>query len=65
MNCSSVAEQHLVDVGDGLENIEQPIFDGRRHLKHLDQIVRDPFRDARFEQISNGYLRWNTDGIFN
>jgi hypothetical protein len=43
----AAARQHLIDLGDGLKNIQQPVFDGWRHSEHLDQIVGDPLRDAR------------------
>lgn len=60
-----LAAYYLVDICDGFEDIEQPVFDRGRHLKHLDQIIRDAFRDARLEPFPNGYLRRKTDRIFN
>ena len=50
------AFQQCVDLGDGLQNIPQPIFYARRHLENFDQIIGDPLRHTRFEHVTHRYL---------
>jgi hypothetical protein len=58
------ALQQIFNLGDRLQNVPQPVFDGWRHSEHLDQIVGDPLSHARFQHVPHGNLDGNSCRIF-
>jgi hypothetical protein len=47
----AAACEHIFDFCSRLQNVPQPVFDGRWHSEHPDQIAGDPFDNAWFQQV--------------
>src|SRR5579872_610044 len=52
----ATVEEHFFDLGNGFQNVPQPVLDGWRHLEYLDQIVGNSFNNTRLQQIPHRYL---------
>jgi len=45
--------RQVLDFSNGLQDVSQPVINGRRHSEHLDQIVGDPLDYARLQLVSH------------